>query len=44
MELTTIQIKKDTLRKLKGFKEYDRETYNEVLIKLMKYKQMKLSR
>lgn len=40
MELTTIQLEKDTLNKLKKFKEYSRESYNEVINKLMKYKEM----
>ncbi len=37
---TTIQIEKDTLMKLKTFKEYKRESYNEVINKLMKLKEM----
>ncbi len=37
---TTIQIEKDTLNKLKTFKEYKRESYNEVINKLMKLKEM----
>ena len=37
---TTIQIEKDTLHKLKNFKEYNRESYNEVINKLMKFKEM----
>ena len=37
---TTIQIEKDTLDKLKNFKEYNRESYNEVINKLMKFKEM----
>ncbi len=37
---TTIQIEKDTLNKLKTFKEYNRESYNEVINKLMKLKEM----
>ena len=37
---TTIQIEKDTLNKLKTFKEYGRESYNEVINKLMKLKEM----
>ncbi|MBW2974920.1 hypothetical protein KY366_04345 [Candidatus Woesearchaeota archaeon] len=41
MELTTIQLKKNTLNKLKTFKEYSRESYNEVITKLMKFKEMK---
>lgn len=40
MELTTIQLEKDTLNKLKKFKEYSRESYNEVINKLMKYKEI----
>ena len=34
--LTSIQIEKSTLRKLRVFKEYRRETYDELLNKLMK--------
>jgi len=37
---TTIQIEKDTLNKLKRFKEYNRESYNEVINKLMKFKEI----
>jgi len=37
---TTIQIEKDTLSKLKNFKEYNRESYNEIINKLMKFKEM----
>lgn len=37
---TTIQIEKDTLDKLKNFKEYKRESYNEIINKLMKFKEM----
>ncbi|MBS3167473.1 hypothetical protein J4403_04715 [Candidatus Woesearchaeota archaeon] len=37
---TTIQVQKETLDKLKNFKEYNRESYNEVIIKLMKYKEL----
>lgn len=37
---TTIQIEKDTLNKLKTFKEYNRESYNEVINKLMKLKEI----
>ena len=40
MSVTTIQLEKDTLNKLKGFKEYGRESYNEVINKLMKFKEM----
>lgn len=40
MELTTIQLEKSTLQKLKEFKEYARETYDEIVNKLMKYKEM----
>lgn len=40
MELTTIQVEKNTLNKLKTFKEYSRESYNEVINKLMKLKEM----
>lgn len=38
--VTTIQVEKDTLDKLKDFKEYNRESYNEIINKLMKYKEM----
>lgn len=34
--LTSIQINKKTLNKLKEFKDYKRETYDELLNKLMK--------
>ena len=37
---TTIQVEKTTLDKLKDFKEYGRESYNEVILKLMKFKEM----
>ena len=37
---TTIQLEKDTVNKLKSFKEYNRESYNEVINKLMKFKEM----
>ena len=40
MEITTIQLEKNTLNKLKNFKEYNRESYNEVINKLMKFKEM----
>jgi len=40
MAVTTIQIEKDTLNKLKNFKEYGRESYNEVINKLMKFKEI----
>lgn len=33
--LTSIQIEKTTLNKLKNFKEYKRETYDELINKLM---------
>lgn len=35
-KLTSIQIEKSTLSKLKSFKEYRRETYDELINKLMK--------
>jgi len=35
-KLTSIQIEKSTLNKLKDFKEYKRETYDELIDKLMK--------
>jgi len=34
--LTSIQLNKKTLNKLKEFKDYRRETYDEILNKLMK--------
>lgn len=34
--LTSIQIHKSTLDRLKSFKEYQRETYDELINKLMK--------
>ena len=34
--LTSIQIYKSTLDRLKSFKEYQRETYDELINKLMK--------
>ncbi len=37
---TTIQVEPDTLNKLRNFKEYNRESYNEVINKLMKFKEM----
>lgn len=40
MELTTIQVEKSTLDKLKTFKEYKRESYDEVITKLMKLKEI----
>ena len=40
MAITTIQIEKETLAKLKDYKEYSRESYNEVINKLMKFKEM----
>ena len=40
MKLTTIQVEKKTLDKLKAFKEYGRESYNEVITKLMKFKEV----
>jgi len=40
MAPTTIQVEKDTLHKLKNFKEYGRESYNEIINKLMKFKEM----
>lgn len=40
MEQTTIQLSKDTLSRLKTFKEYARESYEEVIVKLMKLKEM----
>ncbi len=40
MSVTTIQLEKDTLNKLKAFKEYGRESYNEVINKLMKFKEI----
>jgi len=40
MEITTVQLEKNTLSKLKKFKEYNRESYNEVINKLMKFKEM----
>lgn len=35
-DLTSIQVNKSTLNKLKNFKDYKRETYDELLNKLMK--------
>ena len=35
-DLTSIQIDKSTLKKLKNFRDYKRETYDELLNKLMK--------
>jgi len=40
MEMTTIQLEKNTLNKLKVLKEYNRESYNEVINKLIKIKEM----
>ncbi len=40
MAITTIQLEKDTLEKLKKFKEYNRESYNEIINKLMKFKEI----
>ena len=40
MEMTTIQLEKNTLNKLKILKEYNRESYNEVINKLIKIKEM----
>lgn len=40
MAITTIQLEKDTLNKLKKFKEYNRESYNEIINKLMKFKEI----
>jgi len=40
MEQTTIQISKHTLGRLKDFKEYSKESYEEVINKLMKLKEM----
>jgi predicted Holliday junction resolvase-like endonuclease len=37
---TTIQVEKDTLNKLETFKEYNMESYNEVINKLMKFKEI----
>ena len=37
---TTIQIDVDTRKRLGGFKEYSRETYDEILNKLMKVFEM----
>lgn len=39
-ELTTIQIQKETREKLLSLKEYTRETYDEILNKLMKVFEM----
>ena len=38
--MTTIQLEKNTLNKLKVLKEYNRESYNEVINKLIKIKEM----
>ena len=38
--VTTIQVEKGTLNKLKRFKEYNRESYNEIINKLMKFKEI----
>ncbi len=35
METTTIQIKEKTLEKLKYFKEYSKESYDEIINKLI---------
>ncbi|MFT4261426.1 MAG: hypothetical protein ACMXX9_03265 [Candidatus Woesearchaeota archaeon] len=35
MEKTTIQIKKSTLNRLKNLKNYERESYDEILNKVM---------
>jgi len=35
METTTIQIKETTLKRLKYFKEYSKESYDEILNKLI---------
>lgn len=35
-KLTSIQIEKSTLSRLKKFKEYKRETYDELISRLMK--------
>ncbi len=35
MAVTTIQVKDSTLKKLKGFKVYDRESYDKVINDLM---------
>ena len=40
MEMTTIQLEKETLNRLKTLKEYNRESYNEVINKLIKIKEM----
>ena len=38
--MTTIQLEKETLNRLKTLKEYNRESYNEVINKLIKIKEM----
>ena len=35
METTTIQLKGETLERLKYFKEYSKESYNEILNKIL---------
>ena len=35
METTTVQLKGETLERLKYFKEYSKESYNEILNKIL---------
>jgi len=34
-KITTIKLEKETKRRLDGLKEYDRETYNEIINKVL---------
>lgn len=44
-EVTTVQIKKETLERLKKEKEYPRQTYNNLIQKMVKvYERMKEKR
>jgi len=43
--ITTIQIEKEVLRKLKGVKQYPRQTYSELLLEMTKaFKAVKLQK
>jgi len=44
MEMTMVKLKKDTVEKLKSLKDYERETYDEIIKKMISAQEEELSK
>lgn len=44
METTMVKLKKETVEKLKGLKDYERETYDEIINKMVNLQKEELSK